>query len=239
MGPDSLSLASVLLRLAPELPTLGNAVDLCSGSGIAGLSVALRSPGLAWTAVDLSPEAVAAATFNAMLNGVADRHLATTGNLFAPLGGRRFDLLSCNPPFIPVPDGVGFPLYGAGGEDGMAVLEPLLEGLAPRLAEGGVAVIYAEGLGDGYGPFVVRELRRVVARDGLDARLQVQAVATIPQALYTLGAMLARQRPPRLEDLPGWKTLFARLEASTYFKYVVVLRHGSKAMDVSSLVRWT
>ncbi len=238
MGPDSLSLASALLRLAPALPTEGDAADLCCGSGIAGLSAALRTPGLDWTAIDLSPEAVAAAGFNAALNGVADRHRASAGDLFAPLGDRRFDLITCNPPFIPVPDGTGFPLYGAGGEDGLVVLNPLLDGIAARLSDTGTAVIYAEGPGDAEGPFVLARLREVAARDGLDARLEVHSAATIPQALYTLGAMLARQRPSRLEEIVHWKGLFERLGAGGYFTYVLTVRHGSGRVEASSLVRW-
>lgn len=238
MGPDSFSLASALLRLAPELPAEGAAADLCCGSGIAGISVALRAPGLDWAAVDLSTEAVAAAGFNAALNGVAARHRAFAGNLFAPLGDRRFDLVTCNPPFIPVPDRTSFPLYGAGGEDGLVVLRPLLDGIGARLTDRGTAVIYAEGPGGADGPFVLSEIRRIAARDGLDARLEIQSVATIPQALYTLGAMLARQRPSRLGELASWKDLFERLGASGYFTYVLTLRHGSGRVDASSHVRW-
>jgi hypothetical protein len=237
MGPDSLALASALLRRAPLLPAEGDAADLCCGSGIAGLSVALRTPGLSWTAVDLAPEAVACAAFNAGLNGVADRHRAAPGDLFAPLGGRRFDLLVCNPPFVPVPDGTPFPLYGAGGDDGLAVLRPLLDGVAARLREGGVAVVYAEGLADGDGPFVLRELRRVAARDRLDARLEVLSLATTPQALYTLGSMLARQQPSRLGELPRWQDLFARRQATGYATYALEIRSGAGSVEVASLVR--
>lgn len=238
MGPDSLALASALLRFAPVLPVAGVAADLCCGSGIAGLSVALRAPDLEWTAVDLSKQAVAATGFNAALNGVADRHRSHAGNLFAPLGDRRFDLVTCNPPFIPVPDGTGFPLYGAGGEDGLVVVRPLLDGIAERLTDQGRAVMYAEGPGGHGGPFVLADLRRIAARDELDARLEIQSAATIPRALYTLGAMLSRQRPSRLEELVNWKTLFERLEADGYFTWVLTLRRGSGRVEVSSLVRW-
>jgi hypothetical protein len=237
MGPDSLALAAALLRRAPESPIEGTALDLCCGSGVAGLSVALRTPGLDWTAVDLAAEAVAAAGFNAALNGVVGRHRAARGDLFAPIEERRFDLLVCNPPFIPVPNGLSFPLYGAGGEDGLAVVRLLLGGLAAHLNVGGTAVLYAEGLSGHDGPFVLRDLKRVARRDGLDVRLEVLSAASVPQALYTLGAMLARQRPSRLDELPRWKDLFERQAATGYVTFLVDIRHGAGRVKASSLVR--
>ena len=89
------------------------------------------------------------ANLNAVLNGLQRRYLAQEGDLFATVAARKFDLVTANPPFIPVPEGLPFPVYGAGGEDGRLVLGPLLRQLPRYLAPSGQAVIYGEGLGRG------------------------------------------------------------------------------------------
>jgi methylase of polypeptide subunit release factors len=75
-------------------------LDLCSGSGIHGLAAAARSGRV--TCADLNPRATAFAAFNAALNGV-DNVDCVTGDRFAPVAGRRFDHVICNPPFVLAP----------------------------------------------------------------------------------------------------------------------------------------
>lgn len=236
-GPDSFALAAQLDRLAAALPAVGTAVDLCCGSGIAGQGLAARLPGLAWTGVDLARAAVEAATFNARLNGLGDRYRPVIGDLYEPLSGERFDLIVCNPPFIPVPAGHSFPGYGAGGEDGLAVLRPLFDKLRHYLADGGQAVVYAEGIGDAKGPTVRGLVEDVARRDGLDAELLVVAAATTEQALYALGRLLANQKPSRLDEVGAWAESFVRQRVEGYFKYFVVARPGRGSFRVASLVQ--
>ena len=78
------------------------ALDLCSGSGILGLTAAQL--GARATAVDLSRRAVLNAWLNAHLNRLELEVLR--GDLFAPVEGRRFDLVVSNPPYIPAPPDV-------------------------------------------------------------------------------------------------------------------------------------
>ncbi|MGW0706343.1 HemK2/MTQ2 family protein methyltransferase [Streptomyces sp. NPDC002643] len=78
-------------------------LDLGTGSGV--LAVEAARMGGRVTAVDISWRAVAAARFNALLNGqsVRVRH----GDLAsAVLPGRRFDLVVANPPYVPAPGAV-------------------------------------------------------------------------------------------------------------------------------------
>jgi methylase of polypeptide subunit release factors len=75
-------------------------LDLCSGSGIHGLAAAARSGRV--TCADLNPRATAFAAFNAALNGL-DNVACVTGDRFAPVTGRRFDHIICNPPFVLAP----------------------------------------------------------------------------------------------------------------------------------------
>jgi release factor glutamine methyltransferase len=85
-------------RLRQERLERGPAVlDLCTGSGLLAIVAALE--GAEVTALDVSRRAVLAARLNAALNRV--RVEAIRGDLFAPLRGRRFDVIVSNPPYLP------------------------------------------------------------------------------------------------------------------------------------------
>lgn len=74
-------------------------LDLCCGSGVIGISLAKRIPGLKVTASDSSAAAKALTQSNAKRNSVKiDVEL---GDLFIPLGRKKFDLIVSNPPYIP------------------------------------------------------------------------------------------------------------------------------------------
>lgn len=75
----------------------GTVLDLGSGSGV--LAIAAARAGADVTAVDLDPRCVEATRRNASDNGVTVD--ARCGDLFAPVPGRRFDLVVANPPFYP------------------------------------------------------------------------------------------------------------------------------------------
>lgn len=82
------------LSLKPEM----NMLDLGTGSGVGAISVAPHTRCV--TATDINPEAVHCARINVWLNRVADRVEVLEGDLFAPIGRRRFDVIAFNPPFF-------------------------------------------------------------------------------------------------------------------------------------------
>jgi len=113
------------------------ALDLCSGSGAVAIATAQRGV-RSVTAVDVHRRSTWAAKLNARLNAVQVR--ALNGDLYEPVAGRRFDLITANPPCLPVPP-EGDPVRGAhasnAGEDGRAVIDRIIEGLPGHLAPGG------------------------------------------------------------------------------------------------------
>jgi hypothetical protein len=234
MGPDSLTLAAELARCSAGLP-VGESLDLCAGSGIAGLSLLARGRRGAWVGIDQSTQSTRAARFNAALNDCADLYAPVAGNLYEPVGDRQFSLIVCNPPFIPVPEGHAFPRYGDGGEDGAVVLRPIMDGLAAHLAPDGMALVYAEGIGDGGGPFIRQELAHLARRDQLDMTLRVISSVPVATALFTLGQMLSSATPSRLEELHAWKSLFERTGTTHYQKYLLTARHGAGTLTLTSL----
>jgi len=234
IGPESYTLANYLQRRAASLPSAGRALDLCAGSGITGQSIAAIRRGMVWTGVDVSPRAVEAATFDAMLNDVADRYTPVVGDLYEPVAGQYFQLIVANPAFIPVPASVEFPVYGDGGEDGLSVLRPLLAGLPRHLAPSGRVVIYAEGTGNARGPFVLDLLEHHAAA-GLTFGVTLLSTMTAEHTLFSIGRMLGAQQPPRIDELARWHALFEQQGVTRYDKFIVEARFGDPAVVVRSL----
>ena len=120
-------------------------LDLCAGTGILGLTAARL--GARATAVDLSRRAVICARLNARLNRLGLEVLR--GDLFAPVGGRRFDLIVSNPPYIPAPPGdapSGEALAWDAGPDGREFLDRICEDAAAHLRPGGRVLLVHSSL---------------------------------------------------------------------------------------------
>jgi methylase of polypeptide subunit release factors len=107
-------------------------LDLGTGSGILSLGAAKYSDSV--VATDLNARAVACAKFNARLNAVENIE-AMVGDCFAPVEGRRFDLILSNPPFFITPQG-----------DYLFCENPMdLDGLCRRLVKEGPAYLNEGG----------------------------------------------------------------------------------------------
>lgn len=135
VGRDSFDLAEALPRNAVQ-----RVLDLCTGSGVQALCAAARADEV--VGVDINPRAVQFARANSLLNGI-DNASFFEGDLFAPVAGRRFDLVVANPPFVAAPVGTST-LYRDGGALGDDVLLALLNGLSDYLAPDGEAYVITQ-----------------------------------------------------------------------------------------------
>jgi release factor glutamine methyltransferase len=76
----------------------GRLLDMGTGTGLTALAGAAL--GYHVVAVDANPEAVRCARMNALLHHAEARVDVRCGDLFAPVAGERFDVVTFNPPFF-------------------------------------------------------------------------------------------------------------------------------------------
>ncbi len=227
LGPESLWLT----RALPPRLAGARVLDLCAGTGIQGLLCAARGARRV-VALELHPEAVAAARFNAALNGLQDLVDVRASDLYAAVEpGDRFDLALSNPPFMPVMDGVDYPLCGDGGSDGTRILRRIFAGLSRHLDTAGEALVFCNVLG---GPTSIHFNDAVLAplarRDDLFIRAYVDdkhpwseyvEATLLPNLRATCPGLDAAVRDVRLE---GWEAALDREGVPRAYVYGQILR---------------
>ncbi|MFB6909020.1 HemK family protein methyltransferase [Streptomyces bacillaris] len=126
-------------------------LDLCTGAGNLAVALAVLEPRTRVWASDLEAEAVAVAARNAAFHGVADRVSTAAGDLFEALRElpdrpAAFDLIVCNPPYMPTGTAQAMPVEVGGfepaaafdgGDIGLTVVYRLIAEAPRYLAPGG------------------------------------------------------------------------------------------------------
>ncbi|WP_029348835.1 50S ribosomal protein L3 N(5)-glutamine methyltransferase [Bosea sp. 117] len=131
--------------LVPDPDAVERVLDLCTGGGSLAILAALTFPNAEVDAVDLSPAALSLARENVTEHGLADRIALFEGDLFAPLKGRRYDLIITNPPYVDAEAMAALPaeyrhepsLAFAGGPDGLDIVRRILAEAPAHLARAG------------------------------------------------------------------------------------------------------
>lgn len=144
--PDSETLIEAAVDHFAGTAGPARVLDLGTGSGVLLLAALAQWPAASGVGIDRSPAALAIASANAAMLGMADRAQMIEGGWGG--AGETFDLILCNPPYIgtaePLPRDVAdheppSALFaGADGLDDYRAIAPLLPA---QLAPGGVACI--------------------------------------------------------------------------------------------------
>lgn len=138
-------LATGLDGLIDDPGTIRHILDLCTGSGCLAILAALAFPDATVDAVDTSSDALAVAARNVADYGLDERVTLHQGDLFAPLAGRRYDVILTNPPYVDAqgmrdlpPEYANEPALAlAAGHDGLDVVRRIIAGTSGHLTPTG------------------------------------------------------------------------------------------------------
>jgi release factor glutamine methyltransferase len=191
--PESETLIEAALTACVRRAPPRTVLDLGTGTGCLLLAALHEFPASFGIGVDRSPAAAALAAANANSLGLGDRAAFLCADWAAPLAA-RFDLILCNPPYIPtceigglMPEVVGHEPASAldGGADGLSAYRRVLPLLPQLLRPDGVAVLE---LGIGEGPRVA-----ALARESGLSAITRPDLAGIPRALVLESATEAKK----------------------------------------------
>jgi ribosomal protein L3 glutamine methyltransferase len=122
-------------------------LDLCTGSGCLAVLAARAFPNAAIDAVDMSGDALDVAARNVADYALAERVTLLRGDLFQPVGDKRYDLIISNPPYVDAQGMAELPrecraepkLAFDGGADGLDIIRRILQETGRHLTpEGGL-----------------------------------------------------------------------------------------------------
>jgi ribosomal protein L3 glutamine methyltransferase len=113
---------------------IARVLDLCTGSGCLAILATRAFPQAQIDAVDISKDALDVAARNVAEYGLEGRVTLHRGDLFGPIGDRRYDLIITNPPYVDAQGMAELPrecraepkLAFDGGVDGLDIISRIL-----------------------------------------------------------------------------------------------------------------
>lgn len=163
-------------------------IDLCTGSGCVGCAIAKNLPATTVVLADNSPLALAVARRNVQLNRLGPRVtcVETDAMTTPPVMLGSFDLMVCNPPYIPTADLEGldksvkdYEPYAAldGGKDGLDFYRGILNGWRGVVRAGGL-MMFEVGIGQ------AEDVKTLMQRAGLRNVGSVKDTLEIDRVVY-------------------------------------------------------
>jgi ribosomal protein L3 glutamine methyltransferase len=124
---------------------VASVLDLCTGSGCLAILAARAFAQAQIDAVDISKDALDVAARNVAEYGLQERVTLHKGDLFGPIGDRRYGLIITNPPYVDARGMAELPrecraepkLAFDGGADGLDIIRRILKAAARHLTSQG------------------------------------------------------------------------------------------------------
>lgn len=141
------SMDAVLLARFCSVPVRGKIIDLCTGNGVIPMLMSTRTKAPIW-GVEIQPRLADMAQRNVALNGLEEQLHMLQGdlkNIHQVVGQGVFDLVTVNPPYLPVPSGEisGNEHLAAARHEVHATLEDVVAACARLVRAGGkVAMVH-------------------------------------------------------------------------------------------------
>jgi ribosomal protein L3 glutamine methyltransferase len=142
--------------LIDDADSVQSVLDLCTGSGCLAILASRRFPNARIDAVDISKGALEVAARNIADYSLEDQVRLQRGDLFGPLGGKHYDLIISNPPYVDARGMAELPrecraepkLALDGGADGLTIVRRILQQAGRHLTpRGGLMCEIGRGRG--------------------------------------------------------------------------------------------
>ena len=132
-----------------ESHRVGRVLDLCCGSGCIGIATQYAFVDAEVCLADLSADALEVAAINLRRHDLEDHVTLYQSDLFDAIPAQRFDVIVSNPPYVDAEDMAALPdefraepeLGLAAGDDGLAIVDRMIETAADYLEDDGVMFI--------------------------------------------------------------------------------------------------
>jgi hypothetical protein len=225
VGPNT----KLFLELLPNSPCEAF-LDLCSGTGIAGLIAASQYARHAW-AYDITERCAHFAEFSRRLNGI-ENFSTGTGDLYEPAGTQTFDRIVAHPPYVPVLEPKWI-FYG-GGEDGEQITRRLIAGLPRHLRPGGALHCLAM-VTEREGESLEERLRQWLGGAGHEFDIALVTRSSMDPDQFAVGTVL--KNAGTVSDTLKLKALFRELKVSALIYAMIIIQRRSSRRNTFTVRR--
>jgi release factor glutamine methyltransferase len=133
-------------------------LDLCTGTGFIAIVLSGLYEISHLLAIDINPFAVSTAKENIAFNKPRGSYEILEGDLYQPIPGRIFDVITCLPPYVPTPQEIilrhsqstndFFYINTCGGENGRDVIDRVIRDAPKHLNKGAcLAIVHSDYVG--------------------------------------------------------------------------------------------
>ena len=131
-----------------DADTVSTILDICTGSGCLAILAANVFPDAKIDATDLSADALDVARINLQDHDLESHVTLHQGDLFAPVKGKRYDLILANPPYVAKAETDAFPpeykaeplMAHISGADGLDITRRIISEAEKYLKQGGLLI---------------------------------------------------------------------------------------------------
>lgn len=205
------------------------ALDVGTGSGVQALLAARHASHV--VATDINPRALAFTEINAALNGFTNievRH----GSLFEAVAGERFDLITCNAPYVVSPENRW--AYRDSGLPGDEITRRVVRAAADHLADGGYATLLGSWVGEDEESADDRPVEWAKSLKGIDTWILSVWESDPLEHSATWNRPLAERRAEFAAALDSWLSYLEGIGAGWVSEGAILLhrrdgkRHGAR-----------
>lgn len=219
IGPDSYWLSRMLNNYVH-----GTVLELCSGSGLQAIISAKTAKKV--VAVDIDPQAISICRINVCLNCVDHIVDIRHGDLFDVIDiNEKYNYIIANPPFIPIPENIPFPLAGDGGFLGDKITRSILEKCNSYLLEDGELLMIGQTVGNSMQPFLTKIIKERLRNEYINityhsrTNIQHQAEET---------AKLANIINNKTSTSYEWMENYNTVGATHFYSFMLKARRSNK-----------
>lgn len=216
-------------------------IDICTGSGVAGLVLADYSDHV--IATDIAEKPLVLSQFNCFLNDKEDKLTIRNEDFNDTLDSEeKFDFVTCNPPFVAFPSDLEAPIFARGYDtDGLGHFRLLFSKIRNLLTENGKAYFVSDFIGDENQPYFARELRQYASELGLHIDLFIDNRLSVDDQVKGYPSFMQKYNPDfTMEQLEGKIThfLFNEIKAKFYYLSTLLVRVNPKKPALNIFKRY-
>jgi methylase of polypeptide subunit release factors len=194
------------------------ALDVGTGSGVQALLAARHAASV--IATDVNPRALAFTEINAALNGFTNIEVRM-GSLFEAVAGERFDLITCNAPYVISPENRW--AYRDSGLPGDEITRRVVSAAADHLADGGYATLLGSWVGEDEELADERPIEWAEKLPGIDTWILSVWEADPLEHAATWNRPLAKRREDFAASLDSWLSYLEQIGAGWVSEGAILL----------------